>query len=205
MRHKRSPTTRSFLFSRAIGIGAWGLPVLLGALLLFTTGCSSTQVTHGDRSGYHQVNRAAAGETVQVDLKGGRTMELRSLYVTADSTTGLSSRGRRRTFPTTSILKVKLVDRSSGALWGAGIGLLSTLTVGVFSAAAADGVNEGGVALIGSLIAAPLNALLGAGLGAVVGKRESYEFSASSIEVDPSQAGRRPFLPEHRPQGEKRP
>lgn len=142
---------------------------------------------------------------MQVDLTGGRTMELRSLYVTADSTTGLSSRGRRTTFPTTSILKVKLVDRGSGALWGAGIGLLSTLTFGVISAASADSGNEGGVALIGSLLAAPLNALLGAGLGAVVGKRESYEFSTPASAVDSSQAVLRPFPPEHRPRGKKRP
>lgn len=201
MSHKRSTFILSFFFSQTTGIGARVLP-LLGVLVLVTTGCVSTHEVTRDTRGYSRVTGAATGETVRVHLRDGRTLKLERLYVGNDSASGVTRLGTKRTVPTSAVQEVQIVDRSTGALQGGGIGGALPLTIGIVRAISkeSDGPNDIDsvfAVLTGGLLALP-GALVGALVGGVRGQRDPYRFSPASPEVDSAQAVFRTRLPANR-------
>lgn len=182
------------------------LPFLLAPLVLIVAGCVSThKISHQNPNEYRQVTRAAIEETARVHLDGGRTLELSHLRVTADSTTGVSDWGQRRSLPTSAILEVEVVDRGGGALRGAGIGFLSSLGIGAIGVASSDNPLEGLVAVFTTLAITIPGTLIGGGIGAAVGNRESYQFSSPPREADSIQSAHNVRMTENRRRVPERP
>lgn len=153
------------------------LGLLLATLFLLGTGCGSTHhVSQDPSNGYHDVTAAAAGETAHVHLRDGQTLRLNALSVSADSTTGISTRGRKTVIATSAIREVEIVDRGTGTLQGAAIGFVTPLVIGAIGVATADSeLDELGAAVTGVLGSIP-GALVGGLVGAGRGQRETYRF-----------------------------
>jgi hypothetical protein len=129
------------------------------------------------------VTEAAAGETVRVHFRDGRTTTLKNLYVGPDSSSGVSPapHGGRRSFPTATIRRVEFVHRGLGFAQGLGTGFAVPLGTGAIMSATED--EEFIPAwLVGAALGVP-GGLLGGIVGAIRGHREIYRFSAPSPEA----------------------
>jgi len=147
-------------------------PVLVG-LLLIATGCTSTQkISPAASDGYARLTEAATGKTAQVYFRDGRTLELENLYVGVQSTRGTGPNGRRRAFATTSIWKVELVNRGTGFLQGAGLGIGGPLASGAVVSLAEEDEFIPAWAL-GAVLSVP-GGLLGGIVGAIRGQQDVY-------------------------------
>lgn len=194
----RSHPTLSSSHARAAGRGIQGL-LLLGVLILAGPGCtSSTEVTR-DPAGYRTITKATVGETARVSLRDGRTMELKNVYVTADSTVGISPQGNERSVSTSAVQKIEMVSRGAGTILGAGIGALplatvlcSTVVDLVWGKRLVEGQLETSFVLWG-LLTTPLGAVI----GAIRGARETYRLPESA-RADSTSTVLRPSTPEPR-------
>lgn len=192
--HRRSSTSvSSFIFPRTIAREPSVLPLLVIALMLFGSGCTSTTEVTRDPGGYGTVTEAASGETARVFLRDGRRTELFDPYVGADSTVGLTSTGERKAIPTSAVREIEIVNHRKGAIQGSGLGAIPLL-IGILGAFRDRGVNEiFATDLIGltSLVTLPIGGFLGHRKGA----RENYRFMGVPSEADaapfPSRAERR--------------
>jgi hypothetical protein len=186
------PFDLSFLFADVSQTHLGVVPLLAG-LLLVATGCSSThQVSRTQSDGYARVTEAATGETARVHLRDGRTVKLNNLYVGPTSTTGVApGSGQDRSFPTESIRKVELVDRSSGFWQGAGIGAGVLASSGLLVGAGEDDELGSALAMISGFVLSVPGGLIGGVVGAIRGQRETYRIQAPSPEANPSTAAAR--------------
>lgn len=164
------------------------LPLLFGIALLAGSGCTSThQVSHDHPSTYGEVTRAAIDKTARVHLSNGVTLRLDNLYVTSDSTMGVSEDGQKKAVPTADVLRVEVFDSGTGALKGAGIGFASPLGIGILgSAGSSDPVDSVLSTLTGVVLSIP-GAAIGAAMGAIRADRDVYDFPSRSRKESPSE------------------
>jgi len=163
----------------------FGLVPLLAGLLLVATGCSSTQqVSRTQSDGYARVREAATGETAEVHFRDGRVKELKNLYVGPDSTMGVVPRSREgRSFPTASIQKVEMTDRTTGFLQGIGLGIGIPIAGGLLASGGGDDLGSELVRGAGYVLSIP-GGVIGGIIGTVRGRQETYYFEDSSPKAD---------------------
>ena len=188
MRHTHSAFTLSRISTSPLPV-----PLLVGMLLL-ATGCSSThrvaessgeqEVIRSDNYRYSRVTQEVSGETVRVSLWDGREMKLENLYIGPDSTTGTLPQGEKKTVPTSALQEIEVINRGTGFLQGAGLGLGATFVVTLFSASTAESDFGQSFAVLMGLVASVPAALLGGTSGAVRGQREVYRFPKSPSHLD---------------------
>lgn len=167
------------------------LPVLMG-LFLIATGCSSTQtISPAASDGYARLTEAATGKTAQVYFRDGRTLELEDLYVGVQSTRGTGPNGRRRAFETASVWKVELVNRGTGFLQGAGLGIGGPLASGAVVSLMEEDEFIPAWAL-GAVLSVP-GGLLGGIVGAVRGQQDVYVLPKRTPPTDASISPRTPL------------
>ena len=169
---------------------------LLAGMLLLATGCSSThrvmepsgepsggrEASRSEAYGYSRVTEDVSGETVRVFLRDGREMELENLYVGPDSTTGTLPQGGKKTVPTSALQEIEVVNRGTGFLQGAGIGIAVPLASGVLGSAMEDDELIPAWA-IGAVLSVP-GGLVGGIAGLIRGQRKTYRFLEPSSETN---------------------
>ncbi len=109
------------------------LVVILG--VVFIGGCSSVEMvnTNNEDPAFQNVNRAVRGQIVQMELHNGKTMNVTSVHVDADSVTWIDRRSNSlKAEPTSNVRELSVRKAGRGAITG--------LVVGAVVGAAAGGV-----------------------------------------------------------------
>lgn len=181
---KRSSTSASsFIFPRTIVPEPSVLPLVVIALMLVGTGCTSTTEVTRNTAGYGKVTEAASGETARVFLRDGQMIELIDPYIGSDSTVGRTSTGERKAIPTSAVREIEIANHRKGAIQGSGLGAIPLL-IGILGGVTRErGINEVFVTdLIGltSLVTIPVGGYLGYRKGA----GENYRLMGPPSEAD---------------------
>jgi hypothetical protein len=152
------------------------LPLMF--LSFIVSGCfSSTLVTptgeKGDLS-YPQFNEKMGNDEADIDLRDGRKITAEGIYVGRDSVSWFDQdHNEKISIPTENVRNIVTVNHTSSAWLGFGIG--AAVGVVVFLAETAGPHNDvNGV--LEWLIAPPSGALIGAGIGGLIGWPSRYEF-----------------------------
>jgi hypothetical protein len=145
--------------------------LLLFVLIVPLAACSSTErLSEGLISRSAVINAQGARQTARITLADGRQVSASAFRVSPDSASWVdSSTGNATRVPTADVVRVKFTNRGRAALQGAGIGLAVGAIGGAMSLAV--GYFYGPLAM--KMVIA--QGAAGAGLGAAVGSRRSYQ------------------------------
>lgn len=160
---------------------------ILTVLTLTIGGCSaSTLVTPSGKRGdlsYSQFNGQIGNDEAGIDFRNGKTITGRDIYVNKDSIVWVDPETHlKRSSAIASVRHIGRVNRTMSTLVGLGIG--GAMGAGV-ALSGTSGPHNGGGEGYYWLIAPPAGALIGAGIGALIGWPSGYEFDNEPTSVLP--------------------
>ena len=161
--------------------------LLLTVLSLTMFGCSaSTLVTPSGKPGdmsYAQFNGQIGNNEANIDFRNGTTVTGQEIYITKDSIVWVDPETHlQRSSAIASVRHIGRFDRTLSTLVGLGIG--AAVGVGV-ALSGTSGPHNGGGEGYYWLIAPPSGALIGAGIGALIGWPSGYEFDNGPASAVP--------------------
>jgi len=160
---------------------------LLIVLSFVACGCfSSTLVTPSGEKGdlsYPQFNGRIGNDEASINFRDGRSVSGQDISISRDTISWVDSDTHiQRSASVENIRNVGRVNHTISALVGLGMG--AAVGVGVAISGTSGPHNGGGEGFFW-VIAPPSGALIGAGIGALVGSASYYEFNKESTTVIP--------------------
>lgn len=142
---------------------------LIMALAMLANGCASIRVVDPARPGriLLELNQAAEGKSVRVELLSGLRLSGTGIYAASDSTTWFDPGDRRVVVSTAQIAKVDVVGRGSGNRAGLGALIGSVPGCIMLVGALIEGPSDSGLEVVFVPVTILGGALLGGALGLV--------------------------------------